>query len=389
MKQSLKKNSFFLIITDYGSFNNFLAEVAVELSRLFTVHVVCSKLKIINTVDKYVYSDYDIIFHNVDIPRTISISKLLRSSLKIYTFISIIKPSLVHSHFTTGIFPTVFFKVKGVRYIGTFHGLGMNSTYGFKKILFYFIENFCFKKLFKIILLNDKDLKLVLSKGFDGLQITPYGLGCDLSKLNISSFSEDDRNNLKVKLGIENKFVITFIGRFVEFKGFDIVVRVFNSLIRKFPNDIALLLIGGPDPIHRSGVDEEEYTGKHGIINIGFTSEIEKYLSVTNLFFFPSKKEGLPICVLESLSMGVPVLSFDERGICDLITNFQNGILVSSIKKDIDIVAFGEIVSDLIQNQKIVKSMSDKALANRTFYSRSTFVEKQVEFYSTIVPPKR
>lgn len=385
----MKKDCILLVITDYGSFNNFLAELAVEMSKSYTIHVVSSKLKIINVADKFNFSHYDIIFHYIDMPRSFSIWKLLTSSLKIFMLIKVIRPVLVHSHFTTGILPTVLFKVKGVRYIGTFHGLGMNSTKGLRKMLFTYVENFCFKRLFKIVLLNDKDLKLVVNSGYDGLKITSFGVGCDLSRFDILNFPEDRLNNLKCKLGVESKFVITFIGRFVEFKGFDIVIKVFEVLIRRFPNEISLLLIGGPDPIHKSGVDVEEYNCRNGIVNIGFTSEIEKYLAITDLFFFPSKKEGLPVCVLESLSMGVPVLSFDERGICDLITNFENGILVSSNGKDVDIAAFGKIIADLIQDQGIVKRMSEKSLSNRSYYSRSVFVEKQMEFYSAIISSGR
>ncbi len=383
----MKKDSFLLVITDYGSFNNFLAEVAVEMTKFYIVHVICSNSKIIKTEDKFKYSDYDITFHNVDIPRSLSIWKLLKSSFEIYNLTIKIKPILVHSHFTTGILPSVFFKARGVCYVGTFHGLGMNSTTGLKKLLFSMVENFCFVKLNKILLLNEKDYNLVIRKGYEALKIGSYGLGCNLTKFNISAFSLDDKTKLKIKLGVENKFIITFIGRFVEFKGFDIVIEVFNGLTRKFPNNIALLLIGGPDPIHKTGLDEKQYTGKNGIINIGFTSEVEKYLAISDLFFFPSKKEGLPICVLESLSMGVPILSFDERGINDLIVNFQNGILVGSTKKDADIITFGRIISDLILDQEVVKSMSKKALLNRNNYSRYKFVEKQIEFYNTIILP--
>ena len=385
----MNKDNLVLVITDYGSFNNFLAEVVVEMTKLYNVHVVCSKSKIIKTADKFNFLDYDMKFYNVDIPRSLSMWKLLKSSFEIYYLIKRIKPVLVHSHFTTGILPSVIFKVKRVCYVGTFHGLGMNSTSGLKKILFSIVENFCFKRLDKIILLNEKDYSSVVRKGYDGFKIGSYGLGCDLSKFNISAFSEEDLIKLKVKLGLENKFIISFIGRFVEFKGFDIVVKVFNELIQKFPNNITLLLIGGLDPIHKAGVDEEEYTDKNGILNIGFTSEVEKYLAISDLFFFPSKKEGLPVCVLESLSMGIPVVSFDERGICDLIDNFQNGILVSSTRKDADILTFGRIISDLIQDQGIVKSMSTRAISRRNNYSRTNFVEKQIEFYSTIIASKR
>ena len=186
----------------------------------------------------------------------------------------------------------------------------------------------------------------------------------------------------KVKLGIANKFVITFVGRYVEFKGFDIVIKVFRNISKKIPNKFALLLVGGIDPIHSTGMSQTEcFFNEEGIVNIGFTSNIDKYLSLTDLFFFPSKKEGLPICVIESLSMGVPVLSFTERGIVDLIDNYFNGIMIESSNKEIDILRFSEIILDLMSNNLLLKQISLNALSRRHTYSRAIFVEEQLNFY--------
>ena len=64
----MKKDNFVLIITDYGSFNNFLAEIAIKLCSSYSVHVICSDDKIIVTNDKFDYSNFDISFHFIDIP---------------------------------------------------------------------------------------------------------------------------------------------------------------------------------------------------------------------------------------------------------------------------------------------------------------------------------
>ena len=42
------------VITDYGSFNNFLAEIAIELSRKnYKIHIFTGKEKVIKVEDKY------------------------------------------------------------------------------------------------------------------------------------------------------------------------------------------------------------------------------------------------------------------------------------------------------------------------------------------------
>jgi glycosyltransferase involved in cell wall biosynthesis len=380
----MKKDNFVFIITDYGSFNNFLAEIAIKLCSYYNVHVICSDDKIIKTNDKFDYINLKIIFHFIDIPRSFSILKLLKTSFKIRKLILLIKPKLVHAHFTTGILPTIFFRFWNIKYIGTFHGLGMNSTTGIKRIMFFLIEHFCFNKLDTIILINDIDYNMT-KKNYKSktIKLNSQGLGCNINHFDKNKFTLKNTIDEKTKLGLENKFVITYVGRFVEFKGFDIVVKVFINLMKIFPNQIALLLIGGFDPIHETGLTyNEKLINCDGIIKIGFSSEIPKYLSITDIFFFPSKKEGLPVCVIESLSMGVPVLAFKERGITDLIENQFNGVLINSSTKEIDILEFSKIITNFVLNKEMLKQMSINAMSNREIYSRSHFVEKQFDFYT-------
>jgi glycosyltransferase involved in cell wall biosynthesis len=140
----------------------------------------------------------------------------------------------------------------------------------------------------------------------------------------------------KHNLNIDGRFVITYTGRFVEFKGFDIVYHSFIKLANEFPDRFVLLLIGGKDPIHPTGLtkDEENDLYKNiSIVNVGYTSEVEKYLAITDVFLFPSKKEGLPVCIVEALAMGVPVVTLDERGNSDVVKNDFNGFLVKSVSK--------------------------------------------------------
>ena len=153
----------FFIITDYGSFNNFLAELATEVSTKYQVHIVCSHDNVINIKDKFIYNKYDIVFHKIYIPRSISLKKEIMAALEIRNLIKSEKPDIVHAHFTTGILPSILIKVKGIPYLGTFHGLGLNASRGFRRLIFLIVEFFCFFRLDEIYLMNKKDFNLVKS----------------------------------------------------------------------------------------------------------------------------------------------------------------------------------------------------------------------------------
>lgn len=381
-----------IIITDYGSFNNFLAELAVSLSSENEIHILCSSSNVINIVDKFDYSKYNLTFHKIDIPRSTSVKKIIISGRAIRNIIDKINPHLVYAHFTTGIFPAVLFKNRNVEYWGAFHGLGMNASSGMRKVMFSIVELFCFIRLNKIFLINQKDFKLVRDlfkkKTF---KYKSCGVGCNVDKFDHNRFSDLEKQNLKRELNIEGKFVITYTGRFVEFKGFDLVYRSLIKANEKFPEKYVLLLIGGKDPIHPTGLTDKEQIDlldNQAIVNIGYTSEVEKYLAISDVFLFPSKKEGLPVCIVEALAMGVPVITLDERGNSDVVTENFNGYLIKSLSKSNDVNKIVEKLNYLSKNIEQSQALSSNCLLNRKMYSRSFFIEEQQkiinEFKETI-----
>ncbi|MHC0442755.1 glycosyltransferase [Flavobacterium sp. 3-210] len=377
-----------IVITDYGSFNNFLSEISVALSLDNEIHVVCSPSNVIHIIDKFDYKKYNLTFHFIDIPRSTSIVKLVKAGFKITNLITKLKINLVYAHFTTGIFPVILFKRKSIEYWGTFHGLGMNASSGLRKIMFTIVEMFCFMRLDKVFLINKKDFDLVSSifkkKTY---KYNSCGVGCDITKFDRNNFQFVDTENIIKELGIENKFVITFTGRFVEFKGFDLVYHSFVNLCKKYPETFVLLLLGGKDPIHPTGLTEDEeivLKNNKEIVNIGYTSEVEKYLNVTDVFLFPSKKEGLPVCIVEALSMGVPVITLDERGNSDVVKDNFNGYLIKSVSKENDIDEIVEKIEYLYKNESAIKILSSNCLLNRKIYSRSFFVQEQLNLINDL-----
>ena len=88
-----------MIITDYGSFNGFLAELCIDLLKKdMELHVICSKDKVIDIPDKYSYEGLKITFHILEIPRKPSILAQFKTAKQIRRIVDIVKPELVHAH---------------------------------------------------------------------------------------------------------------------------------------------------------------------------------------------------------------------------------------------------------------------------------------------------
>ncbi|OOG15668.1 hypothetical protein BWD42_24265 [Sphingobacterium sp. CZ-UAM] len=373
------------IITDYGSFNNFLGELAVEMARRsITVSIICSPEKVIKIEDKYDYEKEGIEFFYVDFPRGFNIVKHIFISNQIKRILHNISPSFVFIHFTTGMFTTTFTGRLRYKTAGMFHGVGYSAVDGvFKRWMYKFIEKRCIRRIDDVWVLNksDKDLLNIEFPKKNINLLRTAGLGCDLNRFDPSKFSSEFKNQLRSELDINEKdIVIAFTGRFVFFKGFGKLVRAFLQLIEKNHIDnIKLLLIGDEDSAHRTGLHPDEVARMKACKNIktlGFRSDVENFLSISDLFVFPSEKEGMPVCIIEALAMGVPVITNNSRGCNDLVENLVNGIVLEKNTPE-DISA---AIQKLINDSALYDAIKTNILQNRLVLARENFVSNQLNY---------
>lgn len=391
----MNKNSILFIITDLGSFNNFLSELCFSLIKKhdFKVSVICSSDKVIDFENKFDFDSIGIHFHFVDIPRGYNILKQINASKQINSIIEIEQPDIIHAHFTTAIFTTLLLKKFKTKIWGTFHGLGFPVSKGLKKMMYIIVEYFCFSRLEKIIVLNEIDF-INVPKIFRSRLIknTCLGLGCDIQKYDKNKFSEDKKFLLRKELKIDRQFILAFTGRFVYFKGFGILAKLFIELSKKHNGVFKLVLIGGIDKIHVTGLkkDEEKLFFNHpDVISIGFTKEVNKYLAIVDLFIFPSKKEGIPISITEALAMGIPVVTFNSRGCNELVKDKYNGILIDdNLDESEEVNLFVKAIEKLTNDKELYNMFRINAIHDRENLSRENYINETIGCYQISIEDK-
>ena len=83
----------------------------------------------------------------------------------------------------------------------------------------------------------------------------------------------------------------------------------------------------------------------------------KEILKKANLLVFPSRNEGLPMAILESLGYGIPVISTNVGSIADVIKENYNGYFVEI--GDYENIA--KLTNVLIENEEKYKEMSKNA----------------------------
>lgn len=123
------------------------------------------------------------------------------------------------------------------------------------------------------------------------------------------SYSIDNRARVRSEYEIDDSFVIGHVGRFVEVKNHEYLLKIVKNMSeidsgRKYK----LLLVGdGPlvGEIKRSAI---EMGMSDQVIFAGNQSDVGRLYSAMDVFVFPSKWEGLGIAAIEAQVSGLPVI---------------------------------------------------------------------------------
>ena len=160
--------------------------------------------------------------------------------------------------------------------------------------------------------------------------------------------------------GLRRDGLITFcfIGRIVRDKGINELVSSFDRLHREYP-DTRLILIGGYeeklDPLAPETM--ERIKQGEGIEYVGRQSDVRPWLAASDIFVFPSYREGFPNTVIEAGAMGLACIVTDINGSNEIIVQGKNGEIIPS--KDSD--ALYRKMKEWIEHPIKVKEMATNA----------------------------
>lgn len=120
---------------------------------------------------------------------------------------------------------------------------------------------------------------------------------------------------------------------------------------------------------------------------VGFSSDVHSQLLKMHIFVLPSLfGEGLPMVVIEAMSMGVPVVSTDVEGIPDVLQNGECGEIVEPN----DSKALTTGIKNYILNNKDPLAISKKALERqRERYSDKAMATGVAKVYNAILGSER
>ena len=89
----------------------------------------------------------------------------------------------------------------------------------------------------------------------------------------------------------------------------------------------------------------------------GWKDDIRPYLAASDVFVFPSYREGFPNVILQAGAMGLPCIVTDINGSNEIVHDRVNGLIIPPRDKD----ALWKAMKIMVTDETIRREMGDRA----------------------------
>lgn len=207
----------------------------------------------------------------------------------------------------------------GTRVIYTAHGFHFYKGAPLLNWLVYYpIEKFLSRYTDTLITINQEDYDIAKKKFHAKETKLVHGVGVDKSRFDYT-MAPEEKKAYRESVGVgENDFVVIQVGELNENKNQLMSIEALRKLVHEKP-DTKLLLVGTGKLKDFYKRKIEEYSLNNNIFELGYRKDIPQLLKISNLCISTSKREGLPVNIIEAQMSGLPVVATDCRGNRDLV----------------------------------------------------------------------
>lgn len=164
--------------------------------------------------------------------------------------------------------------------------------------------------------------------------------------------------------------VFLHVARHHPVKNHDRMFKTFQRLSNE-GIDYQLIVIGDHYDVY-----EKQFNGHKQIHLIGARTNIGDYMSFADFFVLTSDKEGLPLSLLEAMSMGVIPVCTPAGGIKDVLRNGENGFMAKEVSDE----SFYQVVKQaLYEGSKISRNSIIKEYKEK--YSMEVCAKHYMDIY--------
>ncbi len=313
------------------------------------------------SVPLFLYSDY-----RIGLP----------SSHRIYDQLDSFKPNIIHVTSPTylGQLGLKYGQRRGIPVVSSYHThfVLYLKYYGFQRFesLGWQILKKFYNQFDCVYVPSPSTAQELEERGFENIELWQRGI-------DLSSFSPNKLNPaLKQKLSPTQDPILLFVGRLVQEKDLDVLIKV-DKILKTQKKKYKIVLVGdGPmRPRLQKELPDAMFTGwLHG-------EQLYEIYASSDIFVFPSTTETFGNVILEAYASGLPVVCTNEGGVIDLIMDGYTGFITEA--KNPKNIA--EKVNILLSNPDLRKKYAENAQKYAATFSWSEINRKLIASYRQLI----
>lgn len=179
-----------------------------------------------------------------------------------------------------------------------------------------------------------------------------------------------EKNKLRNELGMKEKYIVVGVGRFIECKGFDILLKATIKLNK----EIGIYIIG--DKPTKEYLDiQKKYSLKNvHFINFMSKEKLSSYYRAADIFVLPTRGDVWGLVINEAMANGLPIITTNQcvAGI-ELVKDGENGYIlpvddIDELTKHIELVF-----------NKDIRKMGEESLKIISYYTLEHMAQRHYE----------
>lgn len=273
------------------------------------------------------------------------------------------KPDVVHTHIYASKYGLIAAVLAGIeKKVHTVHNVAQKEQGNLGKK----VNSFMYKHFDVVPVALSQEVRKSISD--------VYGL-CEDSVPTIFNGIDLSKCLTKTNYKVNKIFEILHIGRFMQVKNHEILIRAFADFVKRHPSSKLQLL--GEGELFTRMQDLAQTLGVADKVDfLGLQSNVYPYLHDADVFCLPSEYEGVPMTLIEAMGTSLPIIAGNVGGIPDMLANGESALLIEPKINDIE-----EAMETLYSSEELRAKLGQAACRRSEVFSSEAMAKSYMKVY--------
>lgn len=294
----------------------------------------------------------------------------------------------VQTEFGIGIFGRIVGEALDIPVVYTYHTMWADYSHYVNPVNSEAIDGLIKKAITRISkFYGDKSAELIVPSLKTKEALEKYGInkkmhiiptGLDLEKFDPKNKNMQLINQIKKEYGIDDQFIITFLGRIAKEKSIDVLIDAMKEIVKTNKNVLCLIVGGGPQLDELKELVKNDHISKFIVFTGPKPSdEVPSYYHLSNVFVSASVTETQGLTYIEAMASGIPAVARYDQNLEDVIKDGVNGYFFNNTNELVSILL------NMMNND--YSKISQQAYLSAMNFSSEIFYEKVLEVYKLAI----